>query len=107
VTTTGGGPATVRLAGWGFRHASRQAWALRDVDLVVRPGERVLLTGASGAGKSTLLRALGGLLEPESGDVAGELTVDGAAPDRRRQRVGMVFQDPDSQLVMTRAGDLL
>jgi energy-coupling factor transporter ATP-binding protein EcfA2 len=71
---------------------------VRDVDLTVAAGERVLLTGASGAGKSTLLRALGGLLEPESGDVAGELTVDGAG-------VGMVFQDPDSQLVMTRAGD--
>ena len=99
------GPAALRLAGWGFRHATRTAWAVRDVDLVVAPGERVLLTGASGSGKSTLLRALGGLLEPEAGDPAGELTVDGAAPDRRRQRVGMVFQDPDSQLVMIRAGD--
>ncbi|MCW2537156.1 MAG: HMP/thiamine import ATP-binding protein, partial [Modestobacter sp.] len=103
--TSGQGPTAVRLAGWGFRHASRRAWAVRDVDLRVAPGERVLLTGASGAGKSTLLRALGGLLEPESGDVAGTLTVDGGVPDRRRQRVGMVFQDPDSQLVMTRAGD--
>ncbi|MGY1690224.1 ABC transporter ATP-binding protein [Geodermatophilus sp. SYSU D01105] len=93
------------MAGWGFRHATRRAWAVRDVDLVVAPGERVLLTGASGSGKSTLLRALGGLLEPESGDAVGELTVDGQPPDRRRQRVGMVFQDPDSQLVMTRAGD--
>jgi energy-coupling factor transport system ATP-binding protein len=98
-------PAAVRLSGWGFRHASRRAWAVRDVDLQLAPGERVLLTGASGSGKSTLLRALGGLLEPESGDTAGELTVDGAAPDRGRQRVGTVFQDPDSQLVMTRAGD--
>jgi len=98
-------PAAVRLAGWGFRHASRRAWAVRDVDLQVAPGQRVLLTGASGAGKSTLLRALGGLLEPEAGDATGELTVDGEVPDRRRQRVGMVFQDPDSQLVMTRAGD--
>jgi energy-coupling factor transporter ATP-binding protein EcfA2 len=91
-------PAAVRLAGWGFRHATRHAWALRDVDLQVAPGERVLLTGASGAGKSTLLRALGGLLEPESGDTAGELRIDGVG-------AGMVFQDPDSQLVMTRAGD--
>jgi len=99
------GPAAIRLAGWGFRHASRRAWAVRDVDLSVAPGERVLLTGTSGAGKSTLLRALGGLLEPESGDTAGELTLDGAPADRRRQQVGMVFQDPDSQLVMTRAGD--
>jgi energy-coupling factor transporter ATP-binding protein EcfA2 len=98
-------PAAVRLAGWGFRHATRKAWAVRDVDLTVAPGERVLLTGASGSGKSTLLRALAGLLDPETGDPAGELTVDGAVPDRRRQRVGMVFQDPDSQLVMIRAGD--
>lgn len=78
---------------------------MRGVDLQVAPGERVLLTGRSGSGKSTLLRALGGLLEPESGDAEGELTVDGGPPDRGRQRVGMVFQDPDSQLVMTRAGD--
>ncbi|MGY5883021.1 ABC transporter ATP-binding protein [Modestobacter lacusdianchii] len=101
----GVGPAAVRIDGFGFRHASRRAWAVRDVDLRVEPGQRVLLTGASGAGKSTLLRALGGLLDPESGDVAGELTVDGAVPDRRRRPVGVVFQDPDSQLVMTRAGD--
>jgi energy-coupling factor transport system ATP-binding protein len=91
-------PAAVRLAGWGFRHASRRAWAVRDVDLRIAPGERVLLTGVSGAGKSTLLRALGGLLEPESGDTVGELAVDGVG-------AGIVFQDPDSQLVMTRAGD--
>jgi energy-coupling factor transporter ATP-binding protein EcfA2 len=99
------GPSRVRLTGWGYRHAGRRAWAVRDVDLAIAPGERVLLTGASGSGKSTLLQALGGLLEPESGDATGELRVDGAPPDRRRQRVGMVFQDPDSQLVMTRCGD--
>ena len=99
------GPAGVRLAGWGFRHATRRAWAVRDVDLVLEPGERVLLTGPSGSGKATLLRGLAGLLEPESGDVAGELTVDGGPAVRRRHRIGMVFQDPDSQLVMTRSGD--
>jgi energy-coupling factor transporter ATP-binding protein EcfA2 len=92
------GPSRVRLTGWGFRHATRRAWAVRDVELAIEPGERVLLTGASGSGKSTLLRALGGLLEPDSGDVEGRLLVDPG-------RVGMVFQDPDSQLVMTRAGD--
>jgi energy-coupling factor transport system ATP-binding protein len=92
------GPSGVRLTGWGFRHATRRAWAVRDVDLVLEPGERVLLTGASGSGKSTLLRALGGLLEPESGDLEGGLEIDPG-------RVGMVFQDPDSQLVMTRCGD--
>jgi energy-coupling factor transporter ATP-binding protein EcfA2 len=93
------GPSRVRLTGWGFRHATRRAWAVRDVDLAIEPGERILLTGSSGAGKSTLLRGLGGLLPPDVGDTAGTLRVTGG------RGVGMVFQDPDSQLVMTRAGD--
>ncbi|MCZ2858740.1 ABC transporter ATP-binding protein [Blastococcus sp. VKM Ac-2987] len=91
--------------GLGVRHASRRAWALADVDLTVEPGERVLLTGASGAGKSTLLAALAGILDPEAAEQAGQLTVDGVAPHAARGRLGMLAQDPDSQLVMTRAGD--
>ncbi|HEY0125904.1 MAG TPA: ABC transporter ATP-binding protein, partial [Blastococcus sp.] len=91
--------------GLAVRHASRQAWALTGVDLVVEPGERILLTGASGAGKSTLLAALGGILDAEGTEVAGELTVDGVAPPVARDRLGLLAQDPDSQLVMTRAGD--
>jgi len=95
----------VRLPGWGFRHASRHAWALRDVDLDVAPGERVLLTGASGSGKSTLLHALAGLLGPDAGEQVGAASIDGRPPGQARARTGIVFQDPDSQLVMTRAGD--
>ncbi|RBY92435.1 ABC transporter ATP-binding protein [Blastococcus sp. TBT05-19] len=91
--------------GLGVRHASRLAWALTGTDLVVEPGERVLLTGASGAGKSTLLAALAGILDPESTEFTGELTVDGVAPAAARDRLGLLAQDPDSQLVMTRAGD--
>jgi energy-coupling factor transport system ATP-binding protein len=60
-------------------------------------GERVLLIGASGAGKSTLLQALAGLLDPTSGEVEGELHVHG--------QTGLVLQDPETQLVMARAGD--
>ena len=70
-------PARVVARGLGVRHPSRHAWALTGVDLVVEPGERVLLTGASGAGKSTLLAALAGILDAEGAEVAGELTVDG------------------------------
>ena len=95
----------MRLTGWGFRYTSRLAWAARDVDLRVEPGERVLLTGPSGAGKSTLLHALAGLLGPDEGEQTGAMTVGGRAPARSRSGTAVVFQDPDAQLVMTRAGD--
>ena len=78
---------------------------MTGVDLVVEPGERVLLTGASGAGKSTLLAALAGILDAEGAEVSGELTVDGGPARDARGRLGLLAQDPDSQLVMTRAGD--
>ncbi|MCV2491189.1 ATP-binding cassette domain-containing protein [Geodermatophilus sp. YIM 151500] len=98
-------PARVVARGLGVRHASRHAWALTDVDVVVGPGERVLLTGASGSGKSTLLAAVAGLLEHEGTELRGGLTVDGVDPRAARDRLGLLAQDPDSQLVMTRAGD--
>ncbi|GGL48945.1 ABC transporter ATP-binding protein [Microlunatus endophyticus] len=104
------GPSRVELRGYGYRHLIRDSWAVRKVDLVVEPGERVLLLGPSGAGKSTILQAIAGLLDEESGDVDGSLLVDGRPPvaasgGRGRSDTGIVFQDPDSQLVMGRAGD--
>lgn len=97
--------STVVLRGFGWRHAGRKAWAVRDVDLRIESGERVLLLGPSGAGKSTLLTALAGLLAEDSGEQAGTVHVDGCEPRRVRERIGIVFQDPESQLVMARAGD--
>jgi energy-coupling factor transport system ATP-binding protein len=110
VTTLGGtrtatGPVRVVARGLGVRHPTRRAWAVTGVDVVLEPGERVLLTGASGAGKSTLLAALAGILDAEGAEVTGEVTVDGGAPRDARGQLGLVAQDPDSQLVMTRAGD--
>jgi energy-coupling factor transport system ATP-binding protein len=104
-TRTDAGPVRVVARGLGVRHPSRRAWALTGADLVLEPGERVLLTGASGAGKSTLLAALAGILDAEGTEVTGELTVDGGSPRAARNRLGLLAQDPDSQLVMTRAGD--
>jgi energy-coupling factor transport system ATP-binding protein len=98
-------PVAIEARGWGWRHAGRRAWALRGVDLRIEPGERVLLVGPSGAGKSTLLLALAGLLDANAGETEGSLTVDRRDPRRAREASGLVFQDPESQLVMARAGD--
>ncbi len=66
----------------------------------------MLLLGASGAGKSTLLLALAGLLDPRGGgESEGELLVRGTSPQDARGATGIVFQDPETQLVMARAGD--
>jgi len=99
-------PARIVARGWGLRHAGRREWALRDLDLTVEAGERVLLLGPSGSGKSTLLTALAGLVDPAGGaETEGTLLVDGLDPREARERSGMLFQDPESQLVMARAGD--
>lgn len=98
--------ARIDVQGWGWRHAGRSAWAVRDVDFSIEPGERVLLLGASGAGKSTLLHSLAGVLGgEEEGDSAGALLLDGIHAARARGRSGLVLQDPDSQVILAQVGD--
>jgi energy-coupling factor transport system ATP-binding protein len=100
------GGVAVAAQGWHWRHAGRSQWALSDLDFAVEPGERVLLLGASGSGKSTLLQGLAGLLDSsEDGDEIGRLLLDGAPPATHRCRIGMVLQNPDSQVILSRVGD--
>lgn len=102
----GRGPAGVDAHGWGWRHAGRRAPAVRDLDLRIEPGERILLLGASGAGKSTLLMALAGLLGgADEGEESGRLLVDGVPARQARDRCGLLLQDPESQVVLARCGD--
>ncbi|MEV0683480.1 ABC transporter ATP-binding protein [Nocardia sp. NPDC050378] len=77
---------------------------LRDIDLRITE-RRVGFIGANGSGKSTLARMLNGLLKPTTGTV----TVDGIDAARRgaevRRKVGFVFTDPDTQIVMPTVGE--
>ena len=72
-----------------------QFHVLRDIDLHVRKGERIVICGPSGSGKSTLIRCINRLEEHQQGriSVAGiELGDDLRAIDQVRKQVGMVFQ---------------
>ena len=77
--------------------------ALNGVSLVVQAGERLAILGQNGSGKSTLAKHLNGLLLPTEGRVlvAGLDTREAAHRREVRQTVGMVFQNPDNQLVAT------
>lgn len=99
-------PARVDAIGWGWRYAGRRLPAVRDVTFTISPGERVLLLGASGAGKSTLLAGMAGLLGgADEGEQSGGIRLDGDAPETRRGAVGLVLQDPDAGVVLSRVGD--
>ncbi len=79
----------------------RQVAALRGIDLTVERGEFVAIVGRNGSGKSTLARHFNALLLPTAGQVRvdGLLTSDPRYTWAIRQRVGMVFQNPDNQFV--------
>ena len=86
-----------------FRYSQDGDWALKDVSLQVKKGEFVAVLGSNGCGKSTLAKLFNAILVPEK----GEVTVEGinTKDENRlldiRQKVGMVFQNPDNQIVAT------
>lgn len=95
----------VEVRGLTWRPMGRREPILRDLDLTVPAGQRVLLVGPSGAGKSTLLRALAGLLLTiDSGDLTGSVRLDGEEPGSRPGAVGLVLQEPGAGAVAATIG---
>ena len=89
--------------GAGTRYARR---ALGGVDLEVDAGDLVVVLGPTGSGKSTLLRVAAGVAEPTEGriEIAGT-RVDGPAAPERDRRIGLVFQNPETQLFAETVAD--
>lgn len=80
---------------------NNQVTALDEIDLTIMPGEFVAIIGANGSGKSTLARHFNALLLPAEGSVRihGLDTLDENNLWKIRQNTGMVFQNPDNQIV--------
>ena len=94
----------LRKASYEYKlDGKRSILALDDINLTFEPGKCVAIIGSNGSGKTTLARLLNALLQPTSGKVLvdGLDTGDKDSPKRIRLKVGMVFQNPDNQLIST------
>lgn len=92
---------------FSYGPADRGIEALSAVDFSLEPGRMLAVLGANGSGKSTLARLTNGLLLPTRGRVVvdGIDTTDDERSFDLRSRVGMVFQNPDDQIVATAVED--
>jgi energy-coupling factor transport system ATP-binding protein len=105
------GPAELVARDLSVAYPGRAEAAVAGVSFDLAPGSCLLVVGPSGSGKSTLARALAGLVPwAAPGRLAGELRIAGVRvgsgdPGALVAQVGVVFQDPSSQLVMERAAD--
>jgi cobalt transport protein ATP-binding subunit len=73
--------------------------ALKGIDLTISEGEFLLICGPNGSGKTTLIRLICGLFKPTTGSIRINGLNDPYTSRKIRHLVGMVFQDPDSQIV--------
>jgi energy-coupling factor transporter ATP-binding protein EcfA2 len=97
----------IRLCDFTFTYNGANQPALHNITLTIEDGEFILITGPSGGGKSTLCRCFNGLLPHfYGGTVSGRAEVQGmdvlrTSPRELATKVGMVFQDPENQMVTT------
>jgi len=96
----------IEMRNVAYRYPGSNRIAIRDINLKIEAGEYVVITGPSGCGKTTLCRCFNGLIPHfYGGDLEGEIYVVGLSvkdtpTSTLAQHVGMVFQDPESQLFL-------
>ncbi|MGY5764098.1 ABC transporter ATP-binding protein [Brachybacterium sp. DNPG3] len=103
----------IELSGYSFQYRAQSAPTLRDIDLVVRRGEKIAIVGASGSGKSTLISAINGMIpHRHRGTPTGTVRVAGTDPAavplvETAAVIGTVLQDTSGQFVgLTVAEDI-
>jgi len=100
---------TLENVSWAYSRA--RDWALKNISMTIGEGECIAVMGENGAGKTTFCRLLNGLI-PHSldGKLLGTVTVDGVLTNsctvaRLAEKVGMAFEDPQSQLFTAKVSD--
>ncbi|MBR5438779.1 MAG: energy-coupling factor transporter ATPase [Clostridia bacterium] len=86
-----------------FKYGQNEAPVINNLSLTINKGEYVCMLGKNGSGKSTIARLMNGLLLPNAGKVTvfDYDTLNKETIFEVRKRVGMVFQNPDNQMVAT------
>lgn len=97
----------ITFENFSFRYEESTTFTLNDINLSIKAGEFILLTGRSGCGKTTLIRSLNGLIPHfYPGVIKGDIRLDDwslleSKPSDLAGKIGTVFQDPRSQFFMT------
>lgn len=103
----------IEFRNFSFRYRTQKEPTLRDINLAIYPGEKVLIVGPSGSGKSTLAHCINGLVPfSYTGEITGTYRIKGEDPAKLgifglSKRVGTVLQDTDGQFIgLTVAEDI-
>ncbi|MDO4522781.1 MAG: ABC transporter ATP-binding protein [Eubacteriales bacterium] len=103
----------IKFENFSFKYRAQTKPTLRDINLEIHEGEKILIAGPSGCGKSTIAHCINGLITARyPGEISGRLTVGGVVPKEEgvfgmSRKVGTVLQDTDGQFIgLTVAEDL-
>ena len=84
----------IEFRGVGFCYPENGDWALRDINLTIRPGEKIALVGHNGAGKTTMIKLLSRLYDPSEGTILIDgIDIRELKPMELQKRIGVIFQD--------------
>ncbi|MEG1411398.1 MAG: ABC transporter ATP-binding protein [Terrisporobacter sp.] len=101
----------ISFKNFSFKYSNVVDKTLKNIDITINKGEKVLIVGPSGSGKSTLSHCINGLIPfSYNGDIEGELTIDNIKPYEESlsevsKKVGTILQDQDSQFIALSVGE--